>query len=114
MTAGYESTQELRQPTNHRSPPLQVANENLRATLKRGDGAGATLRPHVYGGGFYVVSTSRFARDQKQVPLNEPLAPWLRQGFKLRMSPAGSGAGASLISPENIDGLDGSTRSLVR
>ena len=88
------------------APSIRQENERYTFIVTRGNNAGAVLRPHVYSDGCFVVSTSRFARDQERVPRDERLEPWLRQGYKLRMSIGGSGPRPSLISPEQIIGLD--------
>lgn len=64
--------------------------------------ASQIVRPHLYRDGRYRVSRTRYAVDQIPVSPDEPLAPWLQQGYHLRMS--ADGISPSLFSPHNIHG----------
>jgi hypothetical protein len=58
----------------------------LYSIVTRGAEIGVVLRPHKGKDGRYVVSMSRFAKDQIRVDRYQDLYGWLSKGYKIRMS----------------------------
>lgn len=54
--------------------------------VKRGKSAGTKLTPHLYEGGYYVMSKSRFENDYIKVKSESDIRHYLRLGFSIRMS----------------------------
>lgn len=75
--------------------------EGIHAVVSRGPSAGLILQPYVQDG-FHIVSHTNRQRDYVRVAVHEPLAPWLAQGFRLRMS--APGWAPSLIAASSIKG----------
>jgi hypothetical protein len=83
----------------------RCGNDTYTYTVRHGEEQGVVLRPHLYSDGFFVVSMTRFARDQIKVPRHEPLRGWLQKGYSVRMS--APGVSPRLISPASVEGFDG-------
>lgn len=65
-----------------------------------GKNAKKEYTPHLYNGGYYVVSETRFAKDYVKVKSLNEVYECYKKGFKVRMSYRGDKP--SLISPESI------------
>lgn len=79
------------------------SNSDLHYVVSRGKAAGTVLRPYVQASHF-IVSPTRFEKDYIRVPVDQPLEPFLKRGFSLRMSALG--VAPSLISAASIVGRD--------
>lgn len=73
----------------------------ITAKISRGASKGETLLPYRNKQGQYIVSPTRFERDQIYVSTLAEVVAHLEQGLKLRMAPISGGA-PSLISPAAI------------
>lgn len=76
--------------------PLKIT-----AVSSRGPGAGTVLVPNRNGDGQYIVSQTRFAKDQIYVDTLDQVADHIELGYKVRMSPEGGGP-SNLMSPRSI------------
>lgn len=75
----------------------------ISAKVTRGNNYGATLHPHLYRDGKYVVSLTRYKKDQIKVSSLADVQKYLEIGFSLRMSNKNEGVvSPSLIVPSNI------------
>jgi len=72
----------------------------IEAKISRGLKKGGALFPHRYAKG-YVVSETRFARDQRFVQTFEEIASAISEGLSVRMSGADRRS-PSLIAPRSI------------
>lgn len=58
--------------------------------IARGKDSGEVLRPHRYGGGYFVVTRGRHSTDPARRVLNEDELPsWAAKGYGIRMSAPG-------------------------
>jgi len=94
--------------TTMMNPPMKPTTKRphgLHAVVARGKYAGEILLPHVHADGKVVVSETRYEKDYVRLAADEPLEPWLRKGFRLRMSiPHLPKVAPSLILPASIRG----------
>lgn len=60
--------------------------KRLFSVVKRGRSAGTRLTPHLYDGGYFVVSKSRFEEDYIKVKEESEILRYLSKGFSIRMS----------------------------
>ena len=76
---------------------------DLHSFVARGAQAGIRLLPHKHRDGSYVVSMTRFERDDIRVTDGADLIGWLEKGYRLRMSNKDCGVPSpSLIEPGAI------------
>ncbi len=85
------------------SVPSVSGKITLRSRVRRGKQAGTLLVPHRYRDGCYVVSMTKFDRDQVRVQTMEQVVAYIQQGYKLRMSDPANPRSPSLISPRWIE-----------
>jgi len=85
------------------SVPSVSGKITLRSRVRRGKQAGTLLVPHRYRDGCYVVSMTKFDRDQVRVQTMEQVVAYIQQGYKLRMSDPANPRRPSLISPRWIE-----------
>lgn len=76
--------------------PLKIT-----AVSSRGSGAGTVLVPHRNRDGKYIVSQTKFAKDQVYVDTLDQVADHIELGYKVRMSPE-TGGPSNLMSPGSI------------
>lgn len=72
----------------------------IEATVTRGGFAGATVTPH-RGRQGYLVSRTKYERDQRYVNTLDEVAKAIRAGFSIRMS-GPKGYSSSLFVPDSI------------
>ncbi len=60
--------------------------KRLFSVVKRGRSAGTKLTPHLYDGGYFVMSKSRFEEDYIKVKEESEILRHLSKGFAIRMS----------------------------
>ncbi len=58
----------------------------LASMVKRGKRVGSIQTPHRYPAGHFVVSLTRFVRDEVNVPREDDLVKWVARGYSVRMS----------------------------
>ncbi len=58
----------------------------LTSVVKRGKRVGSIQTPHRYPSGHFVISLTRFVRDEVNVPREDDLEKWVALGYSVRMS----------------------------
>jgi len=71
--------------------------------VNRGKQAGAVYTPHQYADGSYIVSKTRFEKDQIKVKSFPEIQQYLDRGYALRMSDPTTRRSPSLVKPESIN-----------
>lgn len=80
--------------------------KKITATISRGKYEGMTLVPHRHADGSFVVSPTRFVKDDIRVKSLTEVTAHLRDGLSLRMSCAlAVGHAPSLVCPASINGI---------
>jgi len=73
------------------------------AVSKRGNNMGVVLTPHLYAGGFFVVTKGRHSSHARQEVFDEGDLPnWVAKGYGIRMSSETPKHSPSTFMPESL------------